>query len=143
MQLESTPAGPGAGATKGVDEFAPLTSAADLTGFYDPSDQAIGDHFSGHLRNWLPFRLIVQNQHGQVDNRRSILGALKAILERHNDTNTRLTAEDEWMVDAARLIWEAQGSQSPTSSLQQMDQELRHLPMTPTKLNKELVRTRM
>lgn len=142
MQLESTQAGPGAGATKGIDEFAPLTSAADLAGFIQDQEYALANHFPGHFRNWLPFRFFVQNQYGQVDTRQSILGALKAILERHNESNTRLTAEDEWMVDAAQLIWTAQGSQSPASPLQQLDQELRHLPMAPTKLNKELVRTR-
>ena len=104
---------------------------------------AVSGEFTGHVRNWLPFQLTsVQDEHGNT-NRQSILEALKASLERENGSGTRLPAGDEWMLDAAQLIWAAQASsQQPTFSLQSMDHELRHLPMIPTKLNKELARTR-
>jgi hypothetical protein len=68
--------------------------------------------------------------------------ALRMLMEPRGGEPARLSVEDEWLLDAARLIWTAQGSLQPTVSLSKMDEEMRHLPMPLTRLNKELVRTR-
>ena len=99
------------------------------------------DQFSGHFRNWLPFRLAIPTAHGSSNNQ-SLMGALRVLMEPEDGEYSGLSVENEWLLDAARLIWAAQGSPQPSVSLSKMDEEMRHLPMQLTKLNKELVRTR-
>lgn len=99
------------------------------------------DEFTGHFRNWLPFRLAVRGQRGATK-KQSLMGALKALMEHHDEDSQSLTVEDEWMLDAARLVWAVEGAPQPSVSLGRMDDEMRHLPMPLTRLNKELVRTR-
>lgn len=143
LQLEASPNDNGKASHKDEEKLLPLVpnsphDSSELATHYTASDR-----FTGHLWNWLPFRLVVRDSHGNTaTNRKSIFAALKAILERRNGETTKLTADEDWMLGAAQLIWTAQGSRQPSASLNRMDQEFSHLPMSPTKLNKELVRTR-
>lgn len=103
------------------------------------------DHFTGHFRNWLPFSLAVRGRRG-APRGQSLMGALSELIGRRRDIGSPgglLSAQDEWMLDAARLVWAAEGTPQPSVSLGRLDDEMRHLPMPLTRLNKELVRTHL
>ena len=96
--------------------------------------------YPGEFKDWLPFRLVVRDRKGNAS-RKSLATALRALMDRRMNEND-LGPDDDWMLDAARLVWAAQGSYQPSSSPSRLDDQLRYLPMVPSKLNKELVRTR-
>ncbi|CAH0051536.1 unnamed protein product [Clonostachys solani] len=97
------------------------------------------EEFIGHYRNWLPFRLIVRDRAGQPENV-LISDAVRAVTG-NGDNVTRISAEDDLLADAIKLVQTARGSKAPSHSLSREENELNLLPMASTKLNKELVRT--
>ncbi|PFH56845.1 hypothetical protein XA68_15862 [Ophiocordyceps unilateralis] len=56
---------------------------------------------------------------------------------------TNSIVKDEWHIDGAHLLRASQHVSSPGSSLSRFDDEIRYLPMAPTQMNKELVRTHL
>ncbi|KAF4121490.1 Berberine and berberine like [Geosmithia morbida] len=102
--------------------------------------------FVGHVRNWLPFRL---DGNGKYDNAAHQLafggggGGPESSFQPRTGNISQPLSREEWMTDTARLVSAVQTSIHPAPSLQKMDQEFSHLPMVPTKLNKELVRTHL
>ena len=141
LQIETAPSSRDPPALKGKNELEFIDYGTEGIVPLSPGPQAEDQRLRGHLRNWLPFRLMINARVGEVDDA-AILGTLRSILKHQSVGGTELNHEEDWMVDAARLVWSAQRGSQPTSSLQKMDQEMRHLPMSPTKLNKELVRIR-
>lgn len=109
------------------------------------SDSGSEQQYVGHVRNWFPFRLIADGTYDNVAHQ-STFGALQPAFEYDDgvddDGYQRSPSREEWMTGTARLVSAVQNSAHPAASLQKMDQEFSHLPMYPTKLNKELVRTR-
>lgn len=97
------------------------------------------EEFIGHYRNWLPFRLIVRDRAGQPENV-LISDAVRAVTG-NGDNGTRISAEDDLLADAIKLVQTARGSKAPSHCLSREENELNLLPMASTKLNKELVRT--
>lgn len=123
----------------------PASSAYNLDAD-QPRYYTEADNFTGHFRNWLPFRLAVRGRRG-ASRKQSLMGALAELMERRRDGGSTpgglVSVEDEWMLDAARLVWQAEGAPQPSVSLGRLDDEMRHLPMPLTRLNKELVRTHL
>ncbi|EQK98700.1 Zn(2)-C6 fungal-type DNA-binding domain protein [Ophiocordyceps sinensis CO18] len=56
---------------------------------------------------------------------------------------TNNIVKDEWHIDGAHLLRASQAASPPRLSLARFDDEIRHLPMAPTQMNKELVRTHL
>ncbi|KAM4065889.1 fungal specific transcription factor [Hirsutella rhossiliensis] len=56
---------------------------------------------------------------------------------------TNSIVKDEWYIDGAHLLRASQAASPPGVSLARFDHEIRHLPMAPTQMNKELVRTHL
>lgn len=138
------------------EELVPILPSATYQDGADPDNPYFyseADHFTGHFRNWLPFRLAVRGRRG-ASRKQSLMGALGELMGRKRDGyppgteddgggGGLLSAQDEWMLDAARLVWQAEGTPQPSVSLGRLDDEMRHLPMPLTRLNKELVRTHL
>ncbi|KND87600.1 hypothetical protein TOPH_07711 [Tolypocladium ophioglossoides CBS 100239] len=77
-----------------------------------------------------------------VLNGHDIIDLLQFILRtRLNVTNS--IVKDEWQIDGVHLIRAIQEASPPSSALSRFDDEVRYLPMAPTKMNKELVRTHL
>jgi Fungal specific transcription factor domain len=136
------------------EEMVPIMPSS--SDYYEDASQpryyTEADNFIGHFRNWLPFRLVVRSRAG-ASKKQSLMGALGELLVATRQggqgmpatttTRGRLSTEEEWMLDAARLVWAAEGTPKPSVSLGRLDDEMRHLPMPLTRLNKELVRTHL
>ena len=133
LQLEMRPGSNPQTVIKELEKPSPPRHST-ATGFTTPEDT-----LRLRYRNWLPFRLAM-NQH-QVSSQRPDV-ALREILDKYSGDDATTSSADDWLFDAAILIWEAEGRRRPQSSLQSMDAETRHLPMAPTKLNNELLRIR-
>ncbi|PHH88479.1 hypothetical protein CDD83_7477 [Cordyceps sp. RAO-2017] len=56
---------------------------------------------------------------------------------------TNSIVKDEWQIDGAHLLRATQEASPPGVSLSRFDDEIRYLPMAPTQMNKELVRTHL
>lgn len=140
----------GDGGEEEEEELVPIlpSSSANYADADQPRYYTEADQFIGHFRNWLPFRLAVRGRRG-ASRKQSLMGALGELMERRRDggggssPGGLLSVEDEWMLDAARLVWAAEGTPQPSVSLGRLDDEMRHLPMPLTRLNKELVRTHL
>lgn len=85
-------------------------------------------------------RLRFKDRTGVLDGH-DIIELLQFILKtRLKVTNS--IVKDEWQIDGAHLIRAIQEASPPSGALSRFDDEIRYLPMAPTKMNKELVRTR-
>ncbi|KJZ72494.1 hypothetical protein HIM_08163 [Hirsutella minnesotensis 3608] len=56
---------------------------------------------------------------------------------------TNRIVKDEWLIDGDQLIRATNETCAPRMALSRFDDEIRHLPMAPTRMNKELVRTHL
>ncbi|PHH69639.1 hypothetical protein CDD82_7626 [Ophiocordyceps australis] len=56
---------------------------------------------------------------------------------------TNSIIRDEWEIDGSHLLRASQEATPPGSSVSRFDDEVRYLPMAPTQMNKELVRTHL
>jgi hypothetical protein len=133
LQLEMTPGGNPQTVIQELE--APLPPHRSVaTGYVTPPET-----LRLHYGNWLPFKMA---SYQRRTNGRNPDVALREILDKYSSDDVAAPAADDWLFDAARLIWEVEGVSQPQCSLQNFDAETRQLPMAPTRLNKELLRTR-
>ena len=119
--------------------FGQPPSAAGYRNSQDVSNSCFIMHGQGADTQQL-LRLRFKDRTGAL-NGQDIIELLQYILRtRLNVTNSII--KDEWEIDGAHLIRALQGARPPDCALSRFDDEIRYLPMAPTKMNKELVRTR-
>ncbi|POR37633.1 Uncharacterized protein TPAR_02168, partial [Tolypocladium paradoxum] len=75
-------------------------------------------------------------------NGQDIIELLQFILKTRLKVTNRIV-KDEWQIDGVHLIRAIQEASPPSAALSRFDDEIRYLPMAPTKMNKELVRTHL
>ncbi|ODA79226.1 hypothetical protein RJ55_04819 [Drechmeria coniospora] len=86
-------------------------------------------------------RLRFRDKTGTLDGQ-GIIELLQFILRtRLKVTNSII--KDEWQIDGEHLIRAIHEASPPSTSISRFDDEIRYLPMAPTKMNKELVRTHL
>ncbi|KAK5994885.1 hypothetical protein PT974_03272 [Cladobotryum mycophilum] len=85
-----------------------------------------------------PFRVVVTDETGTLKPK-TVLALLKVILQNRLKVANRIV-NDEWSIDGSQLLQAVQQAAQPPSVIGGLDDQLRNLPMEPTRMNIELVR---
>ncbi|KAL6890481.1 hypothetical protein GGI43DRAFT_221574 [Trichoderma evansii] len=85
-----------------------------------------------------PFRIVVTDETGTL-RPKSVFAMLRLILSARLKVTNRIV-NDEWSIDGPQLVRAFQQATRPPPMLGGLDDQLRNLPMEPTRLNIELVR---
>lgn len=88
-----------------------------------------------------PFRVVVTDETGTLKPK-SVFAMLRLILQARLKVTNRIV-NDEWSIDGTQLMRALQQATQPPAMIGGLDDQLRNLPMEPTRLNIELVRIRM
>ena len=102
-----------------------------------PTPVSLGDD---SLESWRPFRVLNYDEQDAISARTILEAVRKAIrlrqgLDRNNSNKT-------WNLSAAHVLKAAEEAAPPPKAINSSLEDHRHLPMAPTRLNKELLRTR-
>ncbi|RFU72157.1 zn2-c6 fungal-type dna-binding domain, partial [Trichoderma arundinaceum] len=85
-----------------------------------------------------PFRVVVTDETGTLKPK-SVFAMLRLILQARLKVTNRIV-NDEWSIDGPQLMRALQQAAQPPVMIGGLDDQLRNLPMEPTRLNIELVR---
>ncbi|KAL7920341.1 hypothetical protein ACQKWADRAFT_298742 [Trichoderma austrokoningii] len=97
------------------------------------------DHQDAHSSSVSdPFRIVVTDETGTL-RPKSVFAMLRLILSARLKVTNRIV-NDEWSIDGPQLLRAFQQETRPPPMLGGLDDQLRNLPMEPTRLNIELVR---
>lgn len=101
-------------------------------------DQDASSHRSSSASD--PFRVVVTDETGTLKPK-SVFAMLRLILQARLKVTNRIV-NDEWSIDGPQLMRALQQAAQPPVMIGGLDDQLRNLPMEPTRLNIELVRIR-
>ncbi|KAL7954724.1 hypothetical protein V8C34DRAFT_293503 [Trichoderma compactum] len=99
-------------------------------------DQDASSHRSSSASD--PFRVVVTDETGTLKPK-SVFAMLRLILQARLKVTNRIV-NDEWSIDGPQLMRALQQAAQPPVMIGGLDDQLRNLPMEPTRLNIELVR---
>lgn len=114
----------------------PVVARGEMISLAQPDDQDASSHNSSE-----PFRVVVTDETGTLKPK-SVFAMLRLILQARLKVTNRIV-NDEWSIDGPQLMRALQQATQPPAMLGGLDDQLRNLPMEPTRLNIELVRIRM
>ncbi|PKK40736.1 hypothetical protein CI102_14890 [Trichoderma harzianum] len=103
-------------------------------------DQDASSHRSSAGSASDPFRVVVTDETGTLKPK-SVFAMLRLILQARLKVTNRIV-NDEWSIDGPQLMRALQQAAQPPAMIGGLDDQLRNLPMEPTRLNIELVRIR-
>lgn len=103
-------------------------------------DQDASSHRSSAGSASDPFRVVVTDETGTLKPK-SVFAMLRLILQARLKVTNRIV-NDEWSIDGPQLMRALQQAAQPPVMIGGLDDQLRNLPMEPTRLNIELVRIR-
>ncbi|KAL6820157.1 hypothetical protein J3E69DRAFT_51923 [Trichoderma sp. SZMC 28015] len=101
-------------------------------------DQDASSHRSSTGSASDPFRVVVTDETGTLKPK-SVFAMLRLILQARLKVTNRIV-NDEWSIDGPQLMRALQQAAQPPVMIGGLDDQLRNLPMEPTRLNIELVR---
>ncbi|KAL7952108.1 hypothetical protein V8C42DRAFT_26437 [Trichoderma barbatum] len=101
-------------------------------------DQDTSSHRSSPGSASDPFRVVVTDETGTLKPK-SVFAMLRLILQARLKVTNRIV-NDEWSIDGPQLMRALQQATQPPAMIGGLDDQLRNLPMEPTRLNIELVR---
>lgn len=111
----------------------PVVAHGEMISLAQPDDQDASSHSSSE-----PFRVVVTDETGTLKPK-SVFAMLRLILQARLKVTNRIV-NDEWSIDGPQLMRALQQAAQPPAMLGGLDDQLRNLPMEPTRLNIELVR---
>lgn len=127
----------GAIAAGGLADSPPLSVEGEAA-FEIPHHQDAHSPSPGSISD--PFRIVVTDETGTL-RPKSVFAMLRLILSARLKVTNRIV-NDEWSIDGPQLVRAFQQATRPPPMLGALDDQLRNLPMEPTRLNIELVRIR-
>ncbi|KAM0449479.1 hypothetical protein ACHAO4_007497 [Trichoderma viride] len=125
----------GAVAAGGLAESPPLGAEREAA-FEIPDHQDAPSSSLGSVSD--PFRIVVTDETGTL-RPKSVFAMLRLILSARLKVTNHII-NDEWNIDGPQLVRAFQQATRPPPMLGALDDQLRNLPMEPTRLNIELVR---
>lgn len=121
-----------------ADSHSPTLGAEGEAAFDMPDHQDAHSSSLGSVSD--PFRIVVTDETGTL-RPKSVFAMLRLILSARLKVTNHII-NDEWNIDGPQLVRAFQQATRPPPMLGGLDDQLRNLPMEPTRLNIELVRIR-